>query len=86
MYRDVPAPVPLRGRQHASCCCWCRWMTGDPNEPVCREPHHNPTGINYLASNYNNKGQCDRYVPSHWTRLLQFLRIRPFVERERDET
>lgn len=85
VYRETPAAVPLREREHAPVCPWCkwRWKWG----LTCREPRNNPSGNTFDADFWgkylNNRGQCERYQASWWTRLLQRLGLRPFIERAR---
>lgn len=85
VYREVPKPVPLRGRVHAPVCKWCEFYSFVNSQHTVRLKHvcnfFRPTR---LCNDLNDREQCDRYYPSLWTRILQALRLRPFVERRRD--
>lgn len=85
VYREVPAVVPLREREHESVCAWCFWSEG-VNPMACHHPRHNPSGCrgaNFWTNNFNSGACCGVYRASLWTRLLQWLRLRPFIERTR---
>lgn len=86
-YRARPQPIRLREREHASVCRWCAWFDGNGR---CSEPRRTPSSSahsEYLpwADQYNSKGQCRVYRPSVWTRVLQALGLRPFLERPRPD-
>ena len=85
LYRERPKPLPLRAREHAPVCTWCRWQRGIINDHYCGEPRHNPSGSHSMrfATTYINLGQCDWFSATLATRILQRLGLRPFVERIR---
>ena len=87
VYRERPKPVPLRCREHAPVCTWCRWAQHNARERalVCEEPSTNPASTYRTLKNANGEGQCNNYAPSFWTRILQALRLKPFVERSRKQ-
>lgn len=85
VYREPPEPVPLRAREHAPACLWCRWRRWGASSDQCMEPRNNPGADRYHSAyetrRVNPTGECQVYQPSRWTALLQWLRIRPFLER-----
>ncbi len=81
-YRERPAAVRLREREHHPACKWCRWSDSiSPRQ--CSEPHLTPDGEARYCKVLNSGGDCTYYAPSLVTRLLQMLNLRPFIERSR---
>lgn len=93
-YRDKPLEIRYRKGEHLAVCRWCKW--GKYRWRTIREGMQcaNPRLVSRSsdtgresASMHNDCGrQCNDYQPSLWTRLLQWLRLRPRVERPHDET
>ena len=80
-YRGKPPDVQYSRREHAPVCRWCTWR--DMVKPYyCFAVGNNPTGGQRFANLFNERGQCNYYRPSLWTRLLQALRVRPWIERK----
>lgn len=82
IYRETPPTLPMRAREHMAMCRWCLWSyteTGMPCNRYCKHPLHDPSG-GYVPCSTAIR-HCRVYRPSVLTRVLQRLRIRPFVER-----
>lgn len=79
-HREPPAPRAQTTGEHFPVCDWCMW-SGGTRPFYCFEPFHNAVQERRFSNDFNVSGSCDRYRPTVWTRLLQALRIRPWIER-----
>lgn len=79
-YRQIPEDEPQREREHHPVCAWCmhEWV-GESGTRWCDS--YPLRHFDDMAAFRNAGGECDGYRPSMWTRALQLVRIRPFVER-----
>ena len=64
---------PRVQRGHAPFCHWCEFRS-------YAGVYCHARGMTSCRDR-NGEGQCNEYVGSAWTRLLQWQRLRPFVER-----
>jgi len=84
VYREKPAEIRYSKGEHAAVCRWCVWNRYGMR---CYEPTISTVDKYGWHWTYklNPSARCERYVPSLWTRILQLLRLRPWIERPRDD-
>jgi hypothetical protein len=72
IYRPQPPDIEYSQAREASNCDWCRWGS----ERWCHEPTLRHTAPHGECRDVNPRGECPRYSPTRWTKLLRRIGLR----------